>query len=40
MYWFIQYFFLIKAALVLDKHIKDRTAVKTYIARVIGEFPK
>lgn len=28
-----------KAALVLDKHIKERTAIKTYLCRVGGEFP-
>lgn len=29
-----------KAAIVLDTHIKERTAVKTYVARVVGEFPE
>jgi len=29
-----------QSALVLDKHIKERTAIKTYICRVVGEFPE
>ena len=29
-----------QATLLIDKHIKERTALKTYLARVIGEFPK
>ena len=29
-----------KSTLLVDKHIKDRTAVKTYVCRVVGEFPK
>ena len=28
-----------KATLLIDKHIKDRTASKTYLARVVGDFP-
>lgn len=28
-----------KAALLVDKHIKERTAQKTYLSKVNGEFP-
>jgi 23S rRNA-/tRNA-specific pseudouridylate synthase len=28
-----------KAALHVDKHIKERTAEKCYVSRVVGEFP-
>lgn len=29
-----------KLAKVLDQHIKNRTAEKTYICRVVGNFPE
>ena len=29
-----------KIAKYLDKHIKERTAEKTYVCRVIGNFPE
>jgi 23S rRNA-/tRNA-specific pseudouridylate synthase len=28
-----------KSALLVDKHIKERTAMKTYLCKVNGEFP-
>ncbi len=28
-----------KSTLFMDRHIKNRTAVKTYVCRVNGEFP-
>ena len=28
-----------KSTLIIDKHIKERTAQKEYVSRVVGEFP-
>lgn len=29
----------LKSSLLVDKHIKERTAQKTYLCRVAGKFP-